>query len=370
MNKDLTWVEVNLTAIKNNIGQLKRFVDPKALFSVVIKANAYGHGLVQVAEAALAAGAQRFCVISVNEVARLREAGIKVPIMLLGAVAKNDLQRAIRFDAIFTVYNKESAEALSFYAGVTGKEVKVHLKIDTGMSRLGVKPEVALEFAKWLTTQKGIKLEGVFTHFSCADCDPDYTNQQFQSFLKVTRELEQAGFRLLRHCANSATTMQYREMHLDMVRCGIATYGLYPSNETRSKSNIKLEPAMSFKTQVVSVKYFAKGTKVGYAALRTLPTDGHVAVLPVGYAEGFPRILTNKADVLIRGSRQSTVGRICMNQCMAFVSNDVKIGDEVVLFGRQGKAEISVEEQAEKAQSSQYEIPTRIPENIPRVYVD
>jgi len=369
-----TWAEINLDNVRHNIMEIRRVISPSVKLCAVVKANAYGHGAVEVAREALACGASYLSVAFLDEAIELRENGITSPVLILGFTPENQFDKIIEHNITQTIYNVESAKALSDCAIKLGKKAKVHIKIDTGMSRIGFCPEVCYkdEFKK-LFSLPGLEIEGIFTHFSRADeRDRSWTNEQFRLFSEVLNFIEKSGYNIpLKHAANSAGIIEYPETHLDMVRPGIILYGLYPSDEV-SKNLINLKPVMSFKTRVSNVKVLPKGKAISYGGAFVTQRESIIATLPVGYADGFSRLLSSKAQVLIKGKRAPIVGRICMDQCMVDVTDIqplVSIGDEVVLIGESGNDRISTEEITNLIGTINYEVVCGISKRVPRVYI-
>ncbi|HLC29804.1 MAG TPA: alanine racemase [Dehalococcoidia bacterium] len=361
------WAEVDLDAIAHNVRQVQRRIGPRSQVMGVVKANAYGHGAVAVARAALEAGATHLGVACVDEGAQLRKAGLKAPIVVLGYLPPWEATQAVQYSLTPTVTTQETALALARAAQEADTHVPVHVKVDTGMARFGLPPQEVEGFVAFLQTLSGLSLEGLYTHFATADeADKTYTRQQYRAFLGVAERLPQA---LVRHVANSATVADLSDMSLDMVRPGIALYGCYPSNQvTRS---LDLRPALSLKSRVARLSTLSPGDTVSYGRTWTADRASRIALIPCGYADGLPRLLSNRGAVLIRGRRAPIAGRVCMDQFMVDVTHipDVEQHDEAVLIGRQGELEISVEEVAEQAQTISYEILCALSARVPRYYL-
>lgn len=361
MQKSLgpTWTEVNLDAIAQNVRNIKKLIGEKKELMAVVKGNAYGHDILEVSSVVLRNGASKLAVARLEEGIFLRKAGIDAPVLILGLTLKKQAKMLVSYSITPTVSEYGMVEKLSESAIKEDKVVKVHLKVDTGMGRIGIFSYDILRFIKKIRDLKNVEIEGIFTHFSVADeKDKTYTEEQFKIFMEVLTVLEKEGIRIpIKHVGNSATLLDLPHMWLDLVRPGISIYGLYPSTEIQK--TIKLIPAHSFKTRIVFLKELSAGEYIGYG--RTYTTTKRrikVASLPVGYADGYNRLLSNQGEVLVRGRRFPIIGRICMDQCMVDVTNlsKVKIGDEVVLWGRQGEEEITVEEIADKVGTINYEI--------------
>jgi alanine racemase len=367
----LTWAEVDLDAIAHNARGLKERAGPETELMAVVKANAYGHGAVPVAKTALENGASRLAVNRALEGVELRQAGLTAPILILGYSLPSEAETIVRWDLTPTVTAVEGALALSAMSDRQGKVTPIHVKVDTGMGRFGLLPDEVLPFVRRIAELPGLKLEGLFTHFAVADlADKTYTHRQFDLYMQVVRQLEEAGFAVpLRHVGNSATNLDLPEIHLDMVRCGIALYGLCPSDEVEPA--IPLKPAMALKSRVARVRTLPPGSSISYGCTYTTTRPTPVALVPVGYGDGYHRILSNKGSVLIGGKRAPIVGRVCMDQFVVDVTDisGVRQDDEVVVFGRQGEEEISAEEVAALAGTINYEVVTSILPRVTRVYL-
>ena len=368
-----TWVEINLDAIANNVKNIKKLIGKKKEVMAVVKGNAYGHDILEIASVVLNNGATRLAVARLEEGIFLRKSGINVPILVLGLTLKQQVEPLVSYNITPTVSEYEMIEKLSDSAFKEDKIVKVHLKVDTGMGRIGISPNHVLNFIKKVKVLKNVEIEGIFTHFSVADeKDKSYTEAQFKKFVEVLNILEKEGIRIpVKHVGNSATLLDLPHMWLDMVRPGISLYGLYPSEDVQK--TVKLTPAYSFKTRIVFLKELLQGEDVGYG--RTYTTKKKrtvVASLPVGYADGYNRLLSNKGEVLVKGKRFPIIGRICMDQCIIDVTDlsQVKIGDEVVLWGKQGHEEITIEEIAGKIGTINYEI-VHMPDKkrVPKLFI-
>ncbi|MEW5898827.1 MAG: alanine racemase [Bacillota bacterium] len=367
------WAEVDLKAIAYNVRQIRQMVPLRTEVMAVVKANAYGHGAVEVARTALANGAGRLAVARVSEGEQLRKAGIAAPILLLGYTPPGQFADVLRFSLGQTVYSVEMAAQLSELAGRRGGKAVVHVKVDTGMGRLGFPAEDAsVREVLQIARLPHLEVEGVFTHFATADSrDKRYTLEQLERFLAFLDALRREGLAVpFRHCANSAAIIDLPAAHLDLVRPGIALYGLYPSKEV-DRSRLRLEPAMALKARVAQVKRVPAGFKISYGATYETPAPTVIATLPVGYADGYTRLLSSRGKVLIHGQKAPVVGRVCMDQCMVDVGHipDVAPGDEAVLFGRQGEVLLPVEEVAEAIGTINYEVVSQINSRVPRVYL-
>ncbi len=367
-----TWLEINLDALRENVRRIKKLIGKKVELMAVVKGNAYGHDLIEVAKIILDHGANRLAVARVEEGMLLRKAGINAPILILSLNLSELCEKIVLYDLTSTVVDLEMVKALSFMALKYKKISKVHIKVETGMNRIGLFPQQVLDFIKNVKNLKNIQIEGIFTHFSVADeKDKRYTLNQFTKFNEVLKEIEKEKINIpFKHVANSATILDLPQMWLDMVRPGIIIYGLYPSQDI--KKIIPLIPVQTFKTKIICIKELSEGESIGYG--RTYTTRGKtlVATLPVGYADGYNRLLSNRGEVLVKGKRAPVIGRICMDHAMIDVTNipEVEVGDEVVLWGKQKNAEITVEEVAQYLDTINYEI-IHLPDKgrVPKLFI-
>ena len=337
-----------------------------------LKADAYGHGALKVARTVLHNGASMLGVATVSEATPLREAGIGAPILVFGYVPLWQMREAVRLGLTITLYSRDAAQALSRAAQALKRRVAVHIKVDSGMARLGIRTEEVdkvMQLVREIRGLPGLELEGIFTHFAMADAeDTTHTEMQLARFRRVLQALDEQQLRPpLVHAANSAATIRFPEAHFDMVRPGIALYGLDPSTEVRLPAGFR--PAMSFKTQVAQVKDIPAGECVSYGCTYVTERRTRVAVLPVGYADGFRRGPTNWGSVLIHGQEARLLGRVCMDQCMVDVTDipQTRMGDEVVLIGRQGSATLTAEQVAQRLGTINYEVVSEILARVPRV---
>jgi alanine racemase len=367
-----TWLEIDLSAIGNNTRRIKSLVGPNVRVLISLKADAYGHGALKVARTTLHNGASMLGVATVSEAAPLREAGITAPILVFGYVPFWQMREAVRLGLTVTLYSLEAAQALSRAAVTLGKVVNVHVKVDTGMSRLGIRFEQLediLTLLHTLCTLPALHLEGLYTHFAMADAaDQTHTRMQLQRFQHVLAAITAQGLRPpLVHAANSAATLTLPEAHFDMVRPGIAIYGLNPSTDVQLPEGFR--PALSFKTQVAQVKLVPAGECVSYGCTYITQRPTRIAVLPVGYADGFRRAPHTWGTVLLHGQEAPLLGRVCMDQCMIDVTHipQARVGDEVVLIGRQGAATLTAEQVAQRLGTINYEVVAEILARVPRV---
>jgi alanine racemase len=369
-----SWAEINLDNIAHNVREIRRITSKRAEIMGVVKADAYGHGVMEVSRTLLNNGVTRLAVSMLDEAIQLRNNGIDVPILILSYTDPSRADEIISNDVTQTVFSHDLAAALSDAAVKQGRKVRIHIKIDTGMTRVGFMPGYsAVKNVVEISKLPGIIIEGLFTHFASADeTDKSYTYMQFERFMSIVSELNRIGVYIpIKHVANSAAVIEFPEMHLDMVRPGIILYGMYPSEEV-SRERIHLKPAMTMKANVILVKDVEKGTPISYGRIFTTSRDSKIATIPIGYADGYTRLLNGKARVLINGEFAPVVGKICMDQCMVDVTdmeNEVHTGDEVVLSGRQGDREITIEDIAGSIGTINYEVVSVIGKRIPRVYL-
>jgi len=368
-----TWAEIDLGAIRHNLKEIRRHVRageknaPKIM--VVVKANAYGHGLIEIARTLERQDVQYLGVATLDEAIALREEGIKISILVLGTILPEEADVALGYDVAITVCNKDLAWKLNQKAEAAGKVVPVHIKIDTGMGRIGVWYEQAFEFVKMLKDLKNIRMEGIYTHFASASRDNLFTLYQLDAFENLIKKLARENIQFdYRHAANSIALIDLRKSHFNLVRPGIIVYGMYPK---RSFVKIlKLKAALSLKTRIVYIKDVPKGRSISYGRTFITEKDTRIATLPIGYADGYARILSNRASVLIAGQKAPVIGKVTMDQTMVEVGHikGVKIGDEAVLIGRQENAEMRTEEIARVGRTIPYEIVCSITNRVPRVY--
>jgi alanine racemase len=361
-------VEVDLAAVLHNVRAVLHLVAPAGLLAVV-KANAYGHGAAAVAQAAQEAGADGLAVACLREGEQLRQAGLTGPILLLSAGSVEEARAVVAHDLTQTVCRREVAEALSAAAQEAGRTAQVHLKLDTGMGRLGAPAEAVLELAQAVYALPGVEVTGVFSHLATAeDPDPTYARAQFACYQEALRVLGAHGFASgRRHLANSAAALRFPEMRLEAVRTGLLIYGLDP---VPGQEVVPLRPALSWKTRVAFARVCAAGCSVSYARTYVTTRECLVGVLPLGYADGFPRAASNRAQVLVRGQLCPVIGTVCMDHVMVDLSpaGEVAVGEEVVLIGEQRGRRITANQLAEWAGTVVHEIPTRIGARVGRCY--
>lgn len=362
------WAEINLDAVAHNVQTAKANLKPATRLCAVVKADAYGHGAVRVAQEAARNGADFFAVALLQEAVQLRDAGIDLPILVLGAMLPEVAELVVRYDISHAVFDEERLYALNEAALKLHTKAKIHIKIDTGMHRIGIPPEEAGSFARLAASLPGIYIEGVFSHFATADADDkQYAAYQFRRFQKALSLIRAGGIHIpIRHIANSAALTELQEYQLDMVRQGITLYGLHPAHMIDCYKDF--EPVMTVKTQVAYLKTLPAGETIGYGRTYTLQRTSRVATVPIGYADGVSRRLSNRGYMLINGEKAPIIGKVCMDQIMLDVTDipDVKIGDEVIVFG--GRA-LPMELVAEWADTICYEIVCAVSPRVPREYV-
>lgn len=366
------WAEINIDALIHNIKGIRNITKPSAKIMAVVKSDAYGHGVLEVSRTLLDNGADRLAVASLAEGKQLRRCGIDVPILVLGAFSEADAAGYVEYDIIPSIFSYSMAAALSDAAKKHNTTAKIHIKLDTGMTRIGFvvtdKNIAVVDEIIKISQLPYIEIEGIFSHFSTSDeYDDTYTRMQFARFMDVNNILEQRGLKIpLKHICNSAGIMMYPEMHLDMVRPGVILYGMYPSDEV-DKSRLDLQPVMSLKAQVTCVKEVEKGRGVSYGKEYITDSTTKIATVPVGYADGYLRGIAHQGSVLINGERVPIIGRICMDQCMIDVTNvhNINRGDEVILFSDSG---ITADDLARWLNTINYEVTCSIGKRIPRVY--
>ncbi len=369
----LTWVEIKKSCLQNNLKQFRKIVGSQKQIMAVVKSNAYGHGMTAVAKLCLSAGADWLGVVNLREALLLRRAKIKAPIFILSYYPfSSDIKEAIRQNIDFPVYTLPQANFLAQEGKRANKIVNIHIKIDTGASRIGILPEQADGFIPKIKKFKYLNLRGIFTHYADSESKSQfYTNQQTQKFQNIIKQKQIP----LAHAACSAAVINNSRTFFNMVRIGIGLYGLWPSKDTKKIADRKsfltnLQPVLSWKTKVIQVKSLPVGVSIGYDCTFTTRFKTKLAVLPVGYADGYDRRLSNCGSVLIRGISCPIRGRICMNMMMVDVSRvaKVKVGDEAILIGKQNNRIISADDMAKKIGTINYEVVTRINSDIPRIY--
>jgi alanine racemase len=371
MNRPV-WAEIDLKALENNVRELRRVINPDAQMMAIVKANGYGHGVEPVSRVALQSGASWIGVALLQEAIMLREKGINAPILILGYTPIEDIKDVIRNDISQTIFTWEDALATATVAKQLGKKARVHVKIDTGMGRLGFKDNSeAVDIIHRLTHLPGLDVEGIYTHFATADeSDKTFVEEQFARFQQLLKQLAARHIYIKwRHCANSAAVLDMPYTHLDMVRPGITIYGHYPSLDV-SHELVTLVPVMTLKAKVAFVKEVPENCSISYGRTFCTKEKTNIATVPLGYGDGYSRLLSNRGEVLVRGRRAPIVGRVCMDQLMIDVGRipGVQQGDEVVLLGSQGDETITVDELAGHMGTINYEVLCLISERVPRIY--
>lgn len=367
------YAEINLDAICNNVKETMKTVGEKVDVLAIIKADAYGHGALRTAKALSEIGITNFGVATTEEAMQLRRNGIDGKILILNYTFDESYVRIIDNAITSTVFEYNHAKRLNDIAGILGKKADVHIKLDTGMGRVGFVPsEESFETVRKIYNLENIDVSGIYTHFACADMeDKAMTYKQIEKFDSFCKKLEDKGIRIpVKHLCNSAGIMEFPSAYANMVRNGIITYGLYPSDEV-DKTKIPLTPAMSIKSHVVYVKDVPADFTVSYGATYVTDKPTKIATIPIGYADGYPRNLSNKGRVIIKGKSAPIIGRVCMDQMMVDVTGieDVIQGDVVTIVGKDGDENITVEELANMSGSFNYEFVCNISKRVPRVYI-
>ncbi len=372
MEEEAKWVEIDLDALARNMKQIRIKSGDGVRIAAVIKANGYGHAAAEIVQVLLESGADQFAVSSLDEAMELRSCGVKEDILVLSSIPCGSEEISVTAGIQHTVTSEDKALLLSQAAVKTGKEALLHIAVDTGMTRIGFSPdEEGADAAAKIASLPGIKIDGLFTHFATADeADKTKTLRQHERFLKFAELLEERGVRpRLLHAANSAAIMELPQTYHDMVRPGIILYGIYPSAEV-NRDLLPLEPVMSFKTRILYVKTLKEDREVSYGGRFLAPAGSQIGTVGVGYADGFSRAQSGKAQVLFRGKRVNVLGNICMDQCMIDLSSfsDVKAGEEVTLIGRQGDEEITADEVAARYGTIGYEVVCAVSRRVPRFF--
>ena len=366
-----TWIEVDLNAIKHNFLKIRKSVSKDTAILVPVKANAYGHGIFEVATELVASGVDYLGVGTTDEGVLLRKKGFKVGILMLGSIISLEIEAIVKYNITQAVGDIELARKINNYCKKYGKRQKVHIEIDIGMGRIGIWHEDAIDLIKAISKLKYIDVDGVFTHFSSADEDETLTNKQIDDFKRLIDKIEDNNLDIrYKHMANSTASIDYKRSHLNFIRPGLMVYGLYPKG-VKSNSKIYLKPALSLKSRVVFIKEVPPGRRISYGGTYTTKSHTDVATIPIGYGDGLNRNLSNIGSVLINKKRAPIVGRICMDQIMVDLGKDskVKIADEVVLIGSQGLKTISIEEIAETSKTIPYEVACWFDKRIPYKYI-
>ncbi|GGA48695.1 alanine racemase [Kroppenstedtia guangzhouensis] len=363
---------VDLDAIAHNVNQFRRRLPDDCRLMAAVKANAYGHGSVPVSRAALAAGATDLAVAFLDEALELRAGGITAPILVLGHISERGIEPALEAGITLTVFDDAGAEKIARVAARTGHRARLHIKVDTGMGRIGLWEDAVVPFAERWARDPRVTVEGIFTHFATADeMDKSYAMEQHGRFLRVLQQLQERRIRIpVAHCANSAAAIDLPRWSHGMIRLGISMYGYYPSAQV-SRERVRLRPALTLKTRIIHLKRPPAGTGISYGKTVMVTGNQWIATIPTGYADGYSRRLSNRGTALVRGRRVPVIGRVCMDQLMLDVTSamPVEVGDEVVLYGKQGNEEIHVDEVADLLGTISYEITCMLGHRIPRVYL-
>ena len=364
-----TWAEINLGNIAYNVKGFRKHIPGPTRLMAVVKADGYGHGAAEVARAALAAGADWLAVALVEEGILLRQAGLAAPILILGYLPPESLSAVIQYRLTPGITDLSTLLMLEDEARRQRRKVGIHLKVDTGMGRLGPRGTDSLDLVRRVLASTHLELEGVFTHFATADEeDKGFTSAQLDKFKRIVETIKKDKPQAIAHCANSAAAIEIPEAYFDMVRIGISLYGLYPSPQV--KKLVPLKPVMSLQTSIAFIKEVPAGTPISYGRTFVTSRPSRIATLPLGYADGYPRTLSGKAEFLIQGQRVPQVGRICMDYCMADITDlpEAGVGEPVVVFGSQGQAHISADELARLTGTISYEILCAVSARVPRYY--
>ncbi|MCR4643411.1 MAG: alanine racemase [Lachnospiraceae bacterium] len=374
LHQERVFATVNLDHIHYNIRRIRERIPKHCKIMAVIKADGYGHGAVRIAQELSGVDAVwGYAVATIDEALEIIEQGIGKPVLILGYTFPSTIPLAVEYGIRLTLFDMDSARLLHETAERSGKKAKVHIKLDTGMGRIGIQPdESGMEFVREVASLSGVEMEGIFTHFARADeTDKSSAREQYARYSRFCDRLESEGIHIpLKHCANSAAIMEMKETHLNLVRSGIITYGLRPSEEV-DVSGMKLKPAMEIKASVIHVKEVPAGTPISYGGCFVTEQPSRIATLSVGYADGYPRCLSDKGSVLLHGKRFPVVGRVCMDQMMVDVTDadEVRQGDLATLVGQDGDECITMDEFAESSQRINYEAVCDIGKRVPRVYI-
>jgi len=367
------WAEIDINTLAHNMGEVRRVTEPSSEIMAVVKANAYGHGAVQCSRVFLENGADSIAVATLTEAVELRGVGMEAPILVLGYTPAEQAGEVLKWGVTPTVYTVEGARVLSEAAEAVGDMAAIHLKIDTGLGRIGfLTSDTSLDAIEEIAQLPSLEIEGVFTHFAVADAgDKEYTRRQFEEFMGFTGRLEARGIcPVVRHVSNSAAIIDLPEYSLDAVRPGCMLYGLYPSDEVDT-DRVDLRPSMTLRTRLSNVKTVPPGTGISYGLTYTTGAESVIGSLPVGYSDGYSRALSNRAEVLVTCQRAPVVGRVCMDQCMVDLTgvDGAEIGDDVVLFGGGVAGAPTAEDVAGWMGSIVDEVVSTVSRRVPRVFM-
>jgi alanine racemase len=376
--KPMQWIEIDSSALTSNIHQFRRLIGKNRILLATVKANAYGHGILEVAKIVLQEGADWLGVHSIDEGILLRQKKVNCPILVLGYVSNDELEQAIKYNLRLTVYNPETIKRLGSLTAQSRRKIRLHVKVETGTHRQGIREEDLLSFVEKIQMHPGLVLEGVSSHFANIEDTKDHSYARFQldNFKKIYQKLEEDGIAIpIKHIACTAATILFPETYFDMVRIGIGMYGLWPSKETylscilQNRKPIQLKPVLAWKTRIAQIKKIPKGAYVGYGCTFRATRETVLAVLPIGYYDGYSRDFSSVSYVLIKGQRAPVRGRVAMDFIMTDVTDipDVRVEDEVVLLGEDGGDSITADDLAALTGTINYEIVTRINPRIPRI---
>ena len=362
---DVTWVEIDLGALRHNISQIRKRIGRKVKICAVVKDNAYGHGLLPVSQVAVEEGVDYLGVADISDGIRLRTNKVNVPILNLVPNLPGDIKHAVKYDIIQCLSNSSLLRLLNEESRRQNKISKVHIEVDTGMGRAGLFPESFKAFYDGISNLRNVKLDGIFTHLACSDGDREYTLRQIKLFKKVIMPVPSGP---IIHCANSSGVISYPESHFDMVRPGLMIYGLTYTKKEQDKINLK--PVLSWKTRVVLIREIKRRTPISYGATYRTAGDTRIAVLAIGYGDGYNRMLSNRGKVIIGGKKYDVCGRVCMDMTMVDIGNEasVKVGDEVILIGKSNNQQIRVEDIAKICRTVPNEIVCAINKDLKREF--
>jgi alanine racemase len=365
-----TFAEIDLGAIRHNLRRIKQLIGRDTKILGIVKADAYGHGMEEISKTIIEEGVDYLGVASLDEARQLRDVRVRDQIIVLGSILPEEAEGVLRFNVIQTISCMRIAQVLSKLGQAKKRNIKVHIKIDTGMGRIGFWHEEAVGFVRKIASLKSLIIDGIFTHFPSAEDDERFTQKQIRDFVSLIEELETQNIDIpLKHSSNSMAIVDFKEAHMTMVRPGLIMYGLHPKKDLME--TLDLRPALKLKTKVIYVKSVPRGRSISYGRAYITKKDTRIATIPIGYADGYSRRLSNRSYVLIKGKRAPIVGRICMDMCMLDVGHikNVKPGDEVVLIGTQGSEIITAEELAELSNTIPYEVVCNIGHRVPRIYI-
>ena len=365
-----TWAEVDVAAFRHNYNEIKKKLGKNVDILSVVKADAYGHGVLELGKASVELGAAILGVALIEEGILLRKKGFKVPVLVMGSIYPlENFSEVLRHNLIPAICSMMAARKFSQLARKKNKKFPVFIKIDTGMGRIGISDKNAVGFIKEIYKLPGMNIEGIFTHLASGSTDRNFTLEQIEKFKRISTQLDKAGIHIkYKSVSNSTAVLKYPNAHFNLVRPGITLYGMLPYRN--ADRDISLKPVLSLKTKIVYLKRVTKGTSVSYMRTWKAKRNSFIATLPIGYADGFSRLNSNRGEVLVNGRRVPVVGNVCMDMCMIDVTSlkGVQIGEEAVLIGRQGHEEITAEELAGRIGAINYEVTCCITKRVPRIY--